>query len=195
MRQQTRANATSWWNVLVWSGVVVAHALWSVVSIMSLLELMNVYTSMSYAGWLAINWVVAGWSLVFAVTSCLLPMLGGVETCLGTISVEAAAKKRQPLKLHWIIYSLCTSLCATFMTQFYSHYTGSELRDLTYARQHPLNRPASMDLLVAVHWREVHLLNLVTWMVLLVTSFMLNLNHVILDGPAKMNPTTSRTGQ
>lgn len=188
-----RTPRVSWWDVVVWGGVLIATALWSVVAVMSLLELMSVHTAMSYVGWVWLTWVAAGWSMAFAVTSCLVPMLGGIETCCGTLQADTAARRRQPLKLHWTIYTLCTSLCAIAVSQFYSHYTEAELRLLTLARDHPTSRPVELDLLVLVHWRELHVLNLVVWMLLLVAAFMLNINQLIIDGPLKSSAASGMT--
>lgn len=164
---------------VVWAGVVMAYLLWTVLALFSLLEFMGAHSGLSYPDWIALVWTCAGSSLLFAITSCLLPALGGVsDSCCGSLRHEGwLTSYKQPLRLHWLVHTCCTVVVALLVTQFYTHYTPEELVWLTDARRRPSQRSNALDVVVIMHWREIHLLIVAVWLVLLSLALVLRLDR------------------
>lgn len=171
-------------DVLVWGGVTLAYLLWTSLSVFSMLELMGAHAGLSYTDWVSISWTCAGISVLSAVTSCLLPALGGVDnSCCGALRSETLLRYRAPLRLHWLVHTCCTLAIAVFFTQFYTRYSTDELTWLTEARRRPALRPDSLDVVIIMHWRELHLLVVVVWLVLLSLALVLRLDHYFFTPP------------
>lgn len=173
--------AVSW---LVWGGVSVAYVLWLATAALSMAELMNVYTRLSYIGWVMLTAASALWSVVFAITSVLLPRLGGAkDSCCGALESDVLHRKRASLWLHWCVHAFSTSLVTAFVAQFYTHYTDQELEWLTEARRSPSQRSDQLDVLVLFHWRELHLLVVMVCVLLASLFLVLRIDSVIFAGP------------
>lgn len=187
-------------DVLVWGAVTLAYLLWTSLSVFSLLELMGAHAGLSYVDWLSITWTCAAVSVLSAVTSCLLPSLGGVEnSCCGALRSETLSRYKAPLRLHWLVHTCCTLVIAIVFTQFYTRYRTDELGWLDEARRRPALRPDALDVVIIMHWRELHLLVVVVWLVLLSLALVLRLDHYLLAPPISAGyqhvPTTESSLQ
>jgi len=160
-------------------------AFWSVVALLSFLEVAHTRVNVGVAGWVALTaaasgTALAGWGVMLSHTH--LSQRDGFESFCGAplAKLFRGFDSWNPLVSQWLVYTVCTSLCTFQFVALYLRYTNDELALLESDRwNYPL--PYGLDPVLVSQWQTLHSLVLCTWMVITSTLLIVRIHACLLS--------------